>query len=225
VLVVSAVSQKGGGSKTTTTIHLAVAAQLAGLETVILDTDPQGTAEAWGEWRKEAPPVVIAAKANNLQKILDRAAESGAQIAFIDTPPLAQAEAASAARVSDLVLIPCRPRAFDLHAIRITADLVRTVGKKGFVVFSGAHTSATDNFYAEPEEIVRALGLEMSPIRLAERADYHRSVMTGQAAQEIDPNSRASMEVSALWAWVCKQIGVQSQKPIAQKPKNMSAEA
>lgn len=212
MLVISAVSQKGGGSKTTTTIHLAVAAQQSGLETVILDTDPQGTAEAWGDWRKGEPPVVISAKASNLLKILDRVRDGGADIAFIDTPPAAQADAAAAARASDLVLIPCRPKAFDLHAIRLTADLVRTVGKTGIVVFSGGHPSARAGFYSEPEEIVRALGLEMAPMRLADRADYYQSVQIGQTAQEMNPESRAAAEVQDLWTWIAKQISVQSHK-------------
>ena len=59
---IAVVSQKGGAGKTTLALHIAVAAELAGYSTVLLDMDPQGTAEAWSDWREEAPPVVIPAK-------------------------------------------------------------------------------------------------------------------------------------------------------------------
>lgn len=210
MLVCACVSQKGGSGKTTVALHLAVAAQMSGYDTVIVDLDPQGTAEAWGGWRKEAPPIVIPAKSGNLEKTLGRAREAGAGLAIIDTPPLAQADASTAARAARLVLIPCRPKAFDLHAVRITASLVEMTRTPAFVLFNGGHPSATAG-YAEPEEVVRALGLEVAPVRMADRAPYHQATMTGQAAQEIEPDGRAANEVAALWTWFCKQTGMQTQ--------------
>jgi hypothetical protein len=50
---VAVISQKGGAGKTTLALHIAVAAELAGYSTVLIDMDPQGTAEAWSEWRKD----------------------------------------------------------------------------------------------------------------------------------------------------------------------------
>jgi chromosome partitioning protein len=211
MIVCALVSQKGGAGKTTLALHLAVAAQRAGYQAVIIDIDPQGTVEAWGGWRKDAPPVVIAAKAANLARTLERAAAAGAELAFIDTPPLAQGDASAAARAADLVLIPCRPRAFDLHAIRLTASLIEMTRAPAFAVFNGAHP-ATVRGYDEPAEIVAALGLRVAPVRMADRGPYHQATMTGQAAQEIEPDGRAAAEVGALWAWLCQQIGVSAQK-------------
>lgn len=207
VFVCACVSQKGGSGKTTVALHLAVAAQQAGCETVIVDLDPQGTAEAWSGWRNEQPPVVISAKAGNLSKVLDRARDAGAMLAIIDTPPLAQADASAAARASELVLIPCRPKAFDLHAVRVTASLIEMTRKPAFVVFNGGHPSASVG-YSEPEEVVKALNLAVAPVRLADRAPYHQATMTGQAAQEIEPDGRAAAEVEALWLWFCKQASM-----------------
>lgn len=212
MLVCSCVSQKGGSGKTTVALHLAVAAQMAGYDTVIVDLDPQGTAEAWGGWRKERPPVVIPAKSGNLAKILERAREAGAELAIIDTPPLAQADASTAARAASLVIIPCRPKAFDLHAVRITASLVEMTRTPAFVLFNGGHPSATAG-YAEPEEVVRALGLQVAPVRMADRAPYHQATMTGQAAQEIEPDGRAANEVAALWTWFCSQTSMKTYIP------------
>ncbi|MEB2071933.1 ParA family protein, partial [Xanthomonas campestris pv. campestris] len=43
--------QKGGAGKTTIAVHLAVAAQQAGLRVALADTDPQGSAKSWAETR------------------------------------------------------------------------------------------------------------------------------------------------------------------------------
>src|SRR4051794_4481668 len=139
---VAVVSQKGGAGKTTLALHIAVAAELAGYSTVLIDMDPQGTAEAWSEWRKEAPPTVIPAKTATLERTLARAGEHGAEFVVIDTPPLAEAEARTAARSADLVLVPCRPNAFDLHSIRTTTDLARFAAKPAFALFNAGPVAA-----------------------------------------------------------------------------------
>ena len=211
MFVCACISQKGGAGKSTLVIHLAVEGTRLGHEVAIIDLDPQGTAEAWGDWRKGAPPVVIPAKASSLAKMLKHAEEAGADMILIDTPPLAQADASAAARAANLVLVPCRPRAFDLHAVRITASLIEMTKKPAFAVFNGGHPSATTG-YAEPEEVMKSLGLDVAPFRFADRGPFHQATMTGQAAQEIEPNGRAAGEVSAAWQWLCNQAGVKADK-------------
>jgi len=56
--VVAVLSEKGGAGKTTTAVHLAVAAQLAGLDTVIIDLDPQASATDWADRRGSKPEAV-----------------------------------------------------------------------------------------------------------------------------------------------------------------------
>ncbi len=53
---VAIASQKGGTGKTTTAVHLATAATLAGYHAVVIDLDPQGSAATWGDDRGEAAP-------------------------------------------------------------------------------------------------------------------------------------------------------------------------
>src|SRR4051794_20538990 len=82
------VQQKGGASKSTLCVHLAVAAQLAGHKTAIIDTDPQGSASAvWGEARGDVAPPVAAVLAAEMKDALEAAAGDGFQVVFIDTPP------------------------------------------------------------------------------------------------------------------------------------------
>jgi len=60
------VSQKGGSGKTTLAVHVAAAAAAAGKVAVIIDTDPQATAAAWGDWRGGAEPEVITSPPSRL---------------------------------------------------------------------------------------------------------------------------------------------------------------
>jgi chromosome partitioning protein len=206
---IAIVSQKGGAGKTTLALHIATAADQAGFSTAMLDMDPQGTAEAWAAWRKDAPPEVIGAKASTLPRTLEKAEKAGAEIIVIDTPPLAQAEARAAADVADLILIPCRPRAFDLHAIRTTAGLMLDTHKPAFVIFNACPPRGI-TAYMEASEVATMIGLQVAPVRLTERAAFHVATRDGRAAQEIEPEGKAAMEVAALWKWLHQQLRLQS---------------
>jgi chromosome partitioning protein len=63
---VAIASQKGGTGKTTTAVHLATAATIAGYHAVVIDLDPQGSAATWGDDRGEAAPEVVSGQASRL---------------------------------------------------------------------------------------------------------------------------------------------------------------
>ena len=209
---IAVVSQKGGAGKTTVALHIAVAADQAGLSAALIDMDPQATAETWSAWRKnDEHPAVVAAKAPTLSRTLAKAVQLGADLVVIDTPPLAQAEAAEAVREADLILIPCRPAAFDLHAVRMTARMAQTAGKPAFVMFNGGPPNAP-NIYSQAAELVQQIGLAVAPVRLSDRAAYRAATNTGHAAQEIEPEGKAAAEVSQLWHWLTTMLNSQTRK-------------
>jgi chromosome partitioning protein len=214
---IAIVSQNGGAGKTTVALHIAVAADLAGLSVALIDMDPQATAETWAVWRKnDEHPAVVAAKAPTLTRTLQKAASLGAELIVIDTPPLAQAEAAEAVRAADLILIPCRPAAFDLHAVRMTARMAQTANKPAFVMFNGGPPNASI-VYAEAAELVQQIGLDVAPVRLSDRAAFRAATNTGQAAQEIEPAGKAAREVAALWQWLGKLLNLKTSKRVYAK--------
>ena len=118
---------------------------------------------------------------------------------------------AAACRISDLILIPCRPRAFDLDAIQTTADLVKASGKPAFVVFT-AWPQRAIHLYREASEIVSGFGLSIAPVVLSERAAYHHATGPGKTAPEIEPNGKGAEEVAALWASVRKRANVSARE-------------
>ena len=62
--------QKGGGGKSTNTVHTAVQAELDGERVVVLDADPQGSACTWAEQRPAATPVTIPVHTSTLTSAL-----------------------------------------------------------------------------------------------------------------------------------------------------------
>ena len=214
---VSIISQKGGAGKTTLAVHLAAAASAAGRVALIVDTDPQATASTWSQWRGGLNPEVIdCASPPLLGRKLAQATELGADLAVIDTPPHADIMAREACKVADLLLIPCRPRAFDLAAIQTTAELARASGKPAFVIFMGGPQRAAQ-IYKEAGELIVGLGVEVAPVMLTERASYHRSTETGRTASEIEPEGKAAEEVAALWAWVEQRVYTNTRKPVGRR--------
>jgi chromosome partitioning protein len=134
--IIAVIAQKGGTGKTTIAIQLAVAAELAGKTTVVIDLDPQTSAATWKDLRQQATPVVVSTPASRLEQVLKTSAEHGAALAIIDTAPHSERDSLAAARQSDFVLIPCRPSILDLKAIGVSVDLMGLAGRRGAVVLN-----------------------------------------------------------------------------------------
>lgn len=205
---VAVISQKGGTGKTTLAIHLAAAASAAGFVALVVDTDPQATACTWHTWRGDVDPDVIDCAAHTLlPKKLQQAADLGADLAVIDTPPHADIMAREACRAADLLLIPCRPRAFDLDAVRTTAELAAVTNKPAFLIFMAGPPRAP-LVYREAGQLVEQFSLKVAPVMLPERAAFHHSVGAGKTAPEIEPQGKAAEDIASLWVWVCGRVNM-----------------
>ena len=107
MLIISLIAQKGGGGKTSVARCLAVAFERSGVSTAILDMDPQASAALWAKRREAEPPEVIPTVLPLLGDTL-KAAQESVDLVLIDTPPKNAEVALAAARVSDLVIVPCQ---------------------------------------------------------------------------------------------------------------------
>ncbi len=211
---IAVVSQKGGAGKTTLAVHLAAEAARSSVA-LILDTDPQATASRWAEWRGGGDPEVIDCGAPSLLAgKLAKAAELGADLAVIDTPPHADAMARRAAGLADLILIPCRPRAFDLAAVEATAELVRSSRRPAFVVLNAGPPRAPLIYREAAELITGGFGLPIAPVVLPERAAFHHSAAAGRTAPEHDVAGKAAGEIRALWAWARGQLALSAHEAV-----------
>jgi chromosome partitioning protein len=195
-------SQKGGTGKTTLAVHLAVESERNGKPAVIIDIDPQASASAWRDLRRDdAGPAVQSVQSARPGPVLKAAAEAGAKLVLIDTPARSENPALDAIRVADLALVPCRPGYFDTAAIRFTSNLLKLAGKPGFVVFSQVPARA-ESLLAEIREALVGYELAVAPVSIHLRAAYLHAIPGGQVAQEYDPRGKATSEIRDLFHWL-----------------------
>ena len=203
---IAIVSQKGGSGKTTLAVNLATRAAQAKHEACVIDTDPQATAAAWGDWRGDFLPVVVTSPPARLARTIEKASKTGVDFIVIDTPPHADAAAREAIKAADLVLIPTKPRAFDLHALEPIAELVGFAKKPAFVVLNAVPSGATV-LVEDAKRAAKEMQLQVCPVMLGDRADFHRSSAKGETAAELDVDGKAAKEIEKLWKWLKKEIG------------------
>lgn len=201
---VAIVSRKGGAGKTTLAVHLAVAASIKGKEVAIIDLDPQASAAGWGDSRTAETPAVVSAQAARLPKVLETAANAGADLAIIDTAPHSETAALAAIRAADLILIPCRPAILDLRAISDTIDLVNLAKKTATVVLNAVPPRGS--LADEAVEAIASYGMTVAPVKVGQRAAFVHSLTTGLTAQEYEPEGKAAEEIQQLYKWMCKQL-------------------
>lgn len=202
---VAIVSQKGGSGKTTLALHLATCAAYDGRRSCVVDMDPQATAAAWGDWRGSFLPEVVTCPPVRLISTILKVQRGGTDLIVIDTPPQSDMASREAIRAADLVLVPTRARAFDLHALEATAQLVSFAKKPAYVLLNAVPARAS-RLIADTAEQIGKLGLAVSPIHFGERAAFHRASASGEVASETEPEGKAAAEVDALWDWVSAEL-------------------
>lgn len=201
---IAILSQKGGAGKTTLAVHLAVAAELDGKNTAVVDLDPQASASAWGDSRDNETPVVVSGQAARLNHMLEVAEEAGADLVIIDTAPHSENASLQAARIADYILIPCRPAILDLRAIGFTVDVVNLAKKPASIVLNAV--PAQGSIAHDASKAVEPYGIEIAPIKLVQRVAYQHALTAGLTAQEYEPSGKAAFELTKLYEWTAKQV-------------------
>ena len=110
--ILALLAQKGGAGKTTIAVHLAVHHQQQGGSVLLVDVDPQGSTVNWWRSRQADTPLMVETTAANLPKVIAAAKSDKVGQVIIDTPPYSSIEAARAAELADLVVVPTRPAPF-----------------------------------------------------------------------------------------------------------------
>jgi chromosome partitioning protein len=190
VKTIAVIGQKGGAGKTTVAIHLAVAAEQRGMKTALFDLDPQASAASWADKRGTPSPVMVSAQAARLPSLLKQAETQSADLVIIDSAPNADAASLAAARAADLILIPCRPAAFDLNPIGTTLNLASVAGKSAYVLLNAV--PPLSRVGEEARSALKDGGVAVAAPVLHHLVAYAHSVNDGRTAQEFDPSGTAA---------------------------------
>ena len=200
-------NQKGGSGKSTSTVHLAVAAEQAGDGPVLIsDTDPQGSTGDWFNQRKRSglntpryAPLTLSDLSNNLRALTD----AGASYLFIDTAPSIGSVNAELFAIADLILIPLNPTPTDLRALVKGLPTIKKSGKPFNFMLARVRPNLRNNDGVAMA--LDALGLVL-PARMHERVIYAESFAHGKTAFEIDPKGIAALELTTIWASLKEKI-------------------
>lgn len=199
--VITAANLKGGVGKSTITINLATAAQMAGIQTAIIDLDPdQQAAARWSDSRTAGQPTVLSAVHSRVPQSIAEAVRNGAELIVIDTAAFEQKILNAAVRVADLTLIPCRPTAQDVQYITATTDIVAAHQKPAAIVLNQVEPRLPETEQARA--LIASLGLALSPTYLSKAVAYQRAIAAGLGVTEYEPSGKAAQEILSLLDWI-----------------------
>lgn len=201
-------NHKGGTSKSTLAVNLAVEFQQQGSKVIILETDPSvSTASQWAADREntDQPGITTVRKTGRLGNTIDDLAAAYDAV-IIDTAGKDSTELRSAAHRADLLLVPTSTTVADLDATRIFLswmDEARDMNPalKILIVISKAptywhsnHVETATNALAEiPEEIE----FDLADTVIHHRNVYAQALSEGLSVVESD-NPKAKAEIQLL---------------------------
>lgn len=201
--VIAFVTQKGGSGKTTLCVNLAVAAEAAGARCLILDMDPQASAEAWYHDREAETPKLAKLGAAELENAIGVARRQGFSHVFIDTPGRDEPSVAAAIRTADFCLVPCRPTPADMKATPATIATIKRLAKPAAFVLS---QTPPRGFRIKEAEIGLAVLGPVAPMGIVSRSVFQDAQGAGLGVGEFEPDGKAAQEIGELWGWLARKM-------------------
>ena len=201
--VIAFVTQKGGSGKTTLCVNLAVAAEATGARCLILDMDPQASAEAWYHDREAETPKLAKLGAGELENAIGVARRQGFSHVFIDTPGRDEPSVAAAIRTADFCLVPCRPTPADMKATPATIATIKRLAKPAAFVLS---QTPPRGFRIKEAEIGLAVLGPVAPMGIVSRSVFQDAQGAGLGVGEFEPDGKAAQEIGELWGWLARKM-------------------
>lgn len=199
--VIAVLNQKGGAGKTTIATHLARASQLAGYETLLVDSDPQGSARDWAAACEEQSVPVVGIDRPTIERDLKRVTTH--PVIIIDGAPQAADLAVSAIKAADVVLIPVQPSPYDIWAaedlVKLVLQRIEITDNKLKAAFVISRAITGTRISREVTGALRDYGLPVLDARITQRISYPNTAATGTTVLDAEPDSVAAEEIKSLF--------------------------
>ncbi|WP_312354490.1 ParA family protein [Pantoea vagans] len=175
-------SFKGGGVKSTFSLHLAGA--LAQKEpTLLVDADPQRSIMAVNRLKERGLHVSDSGSAQNVR----RSVFKGGGFIVIDSPPRTDVIAKAVVAASDIILVPITPGPFEVLAFDDLAPLLKDVSKVRIVLNRTNQTAISKTM----REAIEDYGFKVLQTEIPQLVDYQESIMQRLGVTEYKPGSVA----------------------------------
>ena len=215
--IIAILNPKGGSGKTTLATNLARACHDRGLKTLLVDSDPQGSASDWHAARDDNPlPFLAYGKPENF-KALPGIAEAYDYV-LIDGAAKLTGMIAAALKVADSVLIPVQPSPYDIWAAADLVELIKTrqevtggTPQAAFLISRAIKRTVLSR------EILGALaeyGLPVFSAGTVQRQSYPRSAAEGRTVLE-DGSTAAAAEITAIADELLQRFGPEGSRHAA----------
>jgi len=209
------IALKGGSGKTTLATHLAIAAHLRGVDTLLVDVDPQRSADNILATRAAPGPARLSATGAKLMSAQFAAQGLKKQLVVIDTPAGFVEDITQAVVLADLSVLVVRPTLIDLASLAQTLSLVRRLGKPALVVMNQAPPAREGVESPLVNRALRALDYmqaNVSSTIMRSRTVYQLALETGRSAEEMsDP--AAKREIAGVWGRVAAALAEAGDRP------------
>jgi chromosome partitioning protein len=124
-MIVAIVNQKGGTGKTTIAVNLAFGTANAKYSTALVDADTQATClHFYGD--KNIKNLTVCPAGEDVRETV-QLLNNDNRFVFIDTAPHDNDSMYLAMVTADLIIIPTRPKPFDLHSSEKVVEMLRSI--------------------------------------------------------------------------------------------------
>lgn len=204
-MIVTIGNVKGGVGKTTLAVNLAIALADASGDVLLIDGDEQGTALAFTELRTTARGqpgyTAVALHGANIRTQVRLLAPKYSDI-VIDVGGRDTGSLRAALTVTEIVLIPVKPRSFDLWGADQTAELVREAREVNEALRAVAVLNEADPLGRDNQTALDALGeiagLEVAPVMIGRRKAFPNAAASGLSVLEAADDAKAEDEMRRL---------------------------
>jgi chromosome partitioning protein len=208
---------KGGSGKTTLAVCLAAWWMRHGVDTALVDADPQRSALRWvgsgDELASLKMAVVDEVRGPSVATTISELLDQGYQRIIVDTPGFRAPTTSAVLERSHLVLVPIKASPVDFEVAADTMDLIQEIASSRSdptslkVRFVLSQTVLRSVVARHIRQELTGADYPLLDAELSHRVAHVEAPFTGSTPGTIDPKSAAAKEIEALGTEVDTLLG------------------